>query len=116
MDRRYVGIDLHRRRSVIVTMDDGGEVLSSVRISNDPVAMSIALDPSIGQQSSQHYVDIETASELTRGMTVVDRLGVAADDRNRATWAHFLDLVPKAKVYWAIDAPRWKQALYSALG
>ena len=82
----------------------------------DPVAMSIALDPSIGHQSSQHYVDIETASELTRGMTVVDRLGVAADDRNRATWAHFLDLVPKAKVYWAIDAPRWKQALYSALG
>lgn len=81
----------------------------------DPVAMSIALDPSIGVESSQHYVDIETASELTRGMTVVDRLGVAADERNRATWAEVEGRVPKAKVYWAIDAPRWKQALYLAL-
>lgn len=78
----------------------------------DPVAMSIALDPSIGCESSNHCVEVETASELTRGMTVVDRLGVAADDRNRATWA---ERGPKAKVYWAIDAPRWKQALHSAL-
>jgi transposase len=43
MEGRYVGIDLHRRRSVIVTMDDSGEVLSSIRIPNDPVAMSIAV-------------------------------------------------------------------------
>jgi inosine-uridine nucleoside N-ribohydrolase len=81
----------------------------------DPVAMSIALDPSIGSKSSQHYVDIETASELTRGMTVVDRLGVAANEQNRAIWAELLDRPPNAKVYWAIDAPRWKQALYGAL-
>ena len=81
----------------------------------DPVAMSIALDPSIGVESSQHYVDIETATELTRGMTVVDRLGVAANERNRATWSEFLHRGPNTKVYWAIDAPRWKQALYSAL-
>jgi purine nucleosidase len=86
----------------------------------DPVAMSIALDPSIGCEWSRHYVDVETASELTRGMTVVDRLGVAADERNRATWAELFDRGsslrgPNAKVYWAIDAPRWKQALFSAL-
>jgi purine nucleosidase len=86
----------------------------------DPVAMSIALDPSIGCESSQHYVDIETATELTRGMTVVDRLGVAGNERNRATWAGLVglgsdDRGPNAKVYWAIDVPRWKQALYSAL-
>ncbi|MGD0322095.1 MAG: IS110 family transposase [Acidimicrobiales bacterium] len=43
MQRRYVGIDLHRRRSVVVTMDEAGEVLSAVRIANDPVAMSIAV-------------------------------------------------------------------------
>jgi transposase len=43
MDRRYVGIDLHRRRSVVVTMDQAGNVLSAVRIANDPVAMSIAV-------------------------------------------------------------------------
>jgi len=43
VEKRYVGIDLHRRRSVIVTMDQTGEVLSSVRIENDPVAMSVAV-------------------------------------------------------------------------
>lgn len=81
----------------------------------DPVAMSIALDPRIGYESSRHYVDVETASELTRGMTIVDRLGVAADERNRATWAELLDRGFETKVYWAIDAARWKQALYSSL-
>lgn len=81
----------------------------------DPVAMSIALDPEIATDSSRHYVDVETASELTRGMTVVDRLGVATDDRNRATWAPLLNREPNAKVHWAIDTARWKQALYAAL-
>src|SRR4029077_17732019 len=33
----------------------------------DPVAMSIALDPSVGTHWSEHYVDVETDSELTRG-------------------------------------------------
>jgi len=81
----------------------------------DPVAMSLALDPSIGYESSRHYVDVETATDLTRGMTVVDRLGVAANERNRATWGELLERGSKAKVYWAIDAARWKQALYAAL-
>ena len=31
-----VGIDLHRRRSVIVRMEDEGETLESIRIVNDP--------------------------------------------------------------------------------
>lgn len=81
----------------------------------DPVAMSIALDPSIAYLSSHNYVEIETSSELTRGMTVVDRLGVVSDERNRATWADLVEREPNAKVYWAIDASRWKQALYAAL-
>ncbi len=81
----------------------------------DAVAMAIALDPSVGGAVSEHYVDIETSSELTRGMTVVDRLNVAANDRNRTTWASLLEGGRKAKIYWAIDAARWKQALYSVL-
>lgn len=36
MVTEYVGIDLHRRRSVIVRMDPAGEELSEVRIANDP--------------------------------------------------------------------------------
>jgi inosine-uridine nucleoside N-ribohydrolase len=81
----------------------------------DPVAMSIALDPSIGTKVSHHYADVETATELTRGMTVVDRLGVATNERNRAAWADLIQREPNAKVYWAIDALRWKQALYASL-
>ena len=38
-----VGIDLHRRRSVIVRMTPEGEVLEIVRVDNDPVALSLAL-------------------------------------------------------------------------
>ncbi|HKU19439.1 MAG TPA: nucleoside hydrolase [Terriglobales bacterium] len=81
----------------------------------DPVAMCVALDPSVGTEWSPHYVDIETQSELTRGMTVVDRLNVAGDERNQAVWAPWLDKKHKAKVCWAIDTGRWKQALFSAL-
>jgi len=36
-----VGIDLHRRRSVIVRMDEAGETLSTVSIENDPVALAL---------------------------------------------------------------------------
>ena len=39
MERRYVGIDLHRRRSVIFIMNEAGEKLSCVRIANEPVRL-----------------------------------------------------------------------------
>jgi hypothetical protein len=41
--QQYVGIDLHRRRSVIVRMTAEGEVLSTVQIDNDPVALAVAI-------------------------------------------------------------------------
>jgi len=41
--QQYVGIDLHRRRSVIVRMNDAGEVLAVSKIDNDPVALSMAV-------------------------------------------------------------------------
>jgi len=81
----------------------------------DPVAMAIALDPSIVTQQSEHFVDVETTSELTRGMTVVDRLNVAGNDRNRAVWAPLLESGRRAKVDWTIDNAGWKQSLYAAL-
>src|SRR5690348_9891148 len=81
----------------------------------DPVCMSIALDPTVVTPQSEHYVDVETASELTRGMTVVDRLNVAGNDRNKAVWADVLNQGAKAKVAWTIDIARWKQALFSSL-
>jgi purine nucleosidase len=81
----------------------------------DPVAMAIALDPTIGSEWSEHYIDVEIHSELTRGMTVVDRLNVATDDRNRVVWAEVLQRGRKARVCWTIDTGRWKRALFSAL-
>jgi purine nucleosidase len=81
----------------------------------DPVAMAVALDPSIVTSQSQHFVDIETQSELTRGMTVVDRLNVARNPRNREVWATSLSSGYKAKVFWTIDNARWKQTLYASL-
>jgi transposase len=38
--RQYVGIDLHRHRSVIVRRDESGETISTVRIDNDPLALA----------------------------------------------------------------------------
>jgi inosine-uridine nucleoside N-ribohydrolase len=81
----------------------------------DPVAMSIALDPSVVTNQTENYVDVEATSELTRGMTVVDRLHVVANDRNKAVWAPVLSKGVKAKVVWTIDNARWKQALFNAL-
>ena len=80
----------------------------------DPTAMAIALDPSISMHSSRHYVDVETDSELTRGMTVVDRLNVAGDERNRGVWLPVLEKAP-ALIHWEIDIPRWKALLFGLL-
>jgi len=81
----------------------------------DPVAMAVALDPAVAVESSLHYVEVETQSELTRGMTVVDRLGVASDERNRAVWASLIQHRPNVRVVWKVDASHWKLILYHAL-
>lgn len=99
----------HARQAYLDQTDEDGIALP------DPVAMAVALDPTIGASWSEHYVDVETASELTAGMTVVDRLNVADNARNRATWAPLLDQGRPIKVCWTIDVRRWKEALYSAL-
>src|SRR5919106_1867612 len=43
MDRGYVGIDFHRRRSVIVRVSATGEKLSTTRVANDPLAIAAAV-------------------------------------------------------------------------
>ena len=68
----------------------------------DPVTMAIALDPSICTRRSAHFVDVETVSELTLGMTVVDQLGVTKKEAN-------------IEVCWEIDVRGWKDLLYKTL-
>ena len=43
VERQYVAIDLHLRRSLIVREDEAGNEVGMVRIDNDPVALSLAL-------------------------------------------------------------------------
>jgi hypothetical protein len=38
--RQIVGIDLHRRRTVIVRMTEAGDQLGCVRIDNDPLVLA----------------------------------------------------------------------------
>jgi len=76
----------------------------------DPVAMAIALEPAICTRSSRHLIEVETASDLTRGMTVVDQLNVARRRRSEA-WAS----AREHTVCWEIDIPRWKQLLRDSL-
>lgn len=81
----------------------------------DPVAMAVAIDPSICTRKSHHYVDVETDSDLTRGMTVVDQLDIADDERNAQLWKPLIERGRNVKVCWEIDVPKWKELLYSVL-
>jgi purine nucleosidase len=99
----------HARRAYKVQTGEDGISLP------DPIAMCLALDPTVGIQWSSHYVDVETNSQLTRGMTVVDRLNVADDGRNRAVWDEVVRQGQKGKICWTLDNKRWKDQLFAAL-
>jgi hypothetical protein len=40
---QYVGVDLHRRRSVIVRKDSAGGLIETVQIDNDPLTLAEVL-------------------------------------------------------------------------
>ena len=104
-------------------VDSNGTAIDAYRIQTgeaglslaDPTAMAVALDPAVCTRSGRHYVDIETTSELTRGMTVVDQLAVASDERNRAVWKPLISREPNAMVCWGFDSKRFKDMVYQAL-
>ncbi len=81
----------------------------------DPTAMAVALDRSIGLSWSRHLVAIETMSELTRGMTVVDRLNVHHDSNNAHVWRDAAGEHEGADILWTLDARRFKAILKAAL-
>ncbi|MCY4023961.1 MAG: nucleoside hydrolase [Anaerolineaceae bacterium] len=105
----HFSIDCNRSAMEAIQIQSGEDNLDLP----DPVAMAIALEPDICTRSSRHAVEIETQSELTRGMTIVDQLDNAGDVRNRHTWAQAL--AANVTVCWEIDVPRWKQMLYRSL-
>jgi len=67
----------------------------------DPITVAIALNPAVCTRRSWHYVDV-ACQEPTRGMTVVDELGVTQKDAN-------------IEVCWEIDIPLWKEMLYQTI-
>jgi transposase len=101
--RQYVGIDLHRRRSVIVRVTGDGEVLDCVRVDNDPVALSLELakagrDPEVALESTYGWywlADLLQAEGAT--VHLVHPLGlhwdarrVKNDERDATELAHRL--------------------------
>lgn len=80
----------------------------------DPTAMAVALDPAVVTAAGDHLVAISTDDALTRGQTVVDRLNVATDDRNRRSgaWTH---TPHKTRVVWTMDVPGFKRMLFDAV-
>src|SRR5579863_8436749 len=81
----------------------------------DQTAMAVALDRSVGLSWSRHRVAIEIESELTRGMTVVDRLNVHHDANNAHVWREAAGEHEGADILWTLDARRFKAMLKAAL-
>jgi purine nucleosidase len=81
----------------------------------DPTAMAILLDPTLSMVSSSHYMDVQVDNGITRGMSVVDKLNVAHDARNRDAWREPLERGRKHTVIWEMEIPAWKQSLLQAL-
>jgi transposase len=69
--RQYVGIDLHRRRSVIVRMDRDGEVLGEARVDNE----SLPLSAELAKAGPEPEVAIEATFGWYWAVDVLEELG-----------------------------------------
>ena len=83
----------------------------------DPLAVGIALDPTLGTLKEMH-VDVETKGEFTRGETVANRMG--ANENNVLHGDHYeiegvIELKPNARVCMASDADRFLQLFISRI-
>lgn len=68
----------------------------------DPIAMSVALDPTVATLTKHLHVAIETHSELTRGATVVDHMAITDNE-------------PNADVVLEASRERFVEILYAAV-
>ena len=103
--QQYVGLDPHRRRSVVVRMTDAGQLLEAVQITNSPLALAEvmtracpAVDPfhaqrfsmrqEIGTQGNIRRCRSQPRLHTTRLVTLSDPDGVAScrrTERRRST-------------------------------
>jgi inosine-uridine nucleoside N-ribohydrolase len=83
----------------------------------DPLAVGIALDPTLGTLKEMH-VDVETRGEFTRGETVANRMG--SNENNVLRGDHYeiegvVKLTPNARVCTASDADRFLNMFISRI-
>ena len=98
--RQIVGMDLHRRRSVLVRMSEAGERLETVRISNDPEYLravmaragehpDVVLEATYGWEWLAELLEAEGA-RAALGASAADqgdRVGAREDRRGRCAHA-----------------------------
>jgi purine nucleosidase len=83
----------------------------------DPLAVGIALDPTLGTLKEMH-VDVETKGEFTRGETVANRMG--SNENNVLHGDHYeidgvIALKPNARVCLTSDADRFLNLFISRI-
>lgn len=87
--QQYVGMDLHRRRSVIVRTTDVGEVLEAVQIVNSPLALAEVISragehPEVVLESTYgRYWAVDTLQERGANVHLAHPLGVKAFEYRR---------------------------------
>jgi transposase len=118
--RQFVGIDLHRRRSVLVRMTETGERLETVRISNDPEYLRQVMDrageaPEVVLEACYGwYWAADTLAELGATVHLAHPLGVKAfsyrrvknDERDAADLADLLRMGRLPEAWIAPPATR----------
>jgi purine nucleosidase len=68
----------------------------------DPIAMAVALEPSLIEESQDRYVQIETSSGQSRGQTLIDHMGL-------------LKKPPQTRVVLKANRPKFLEMLHQAL-
>ena len=87
--QQYVGMDLHRRRSVLVRTTDVGEVLEAVQIVNTPLALAEVISragehPEVVLESTYGwYWAVDTLQEAGANVHLAHPLGVKAFEYRR---------------------------------
>jgi hypothetical protein len=71
VNQEYVGVDLHRRRSVIVRKDAAGDTVETVQIVNDPLMLAEV----IGRAGEAPEVVLEATYGWVRHEAPHDRVG-----------------------------------------
>src|SRR5271166_4047644 len=107
-DAEVAAIEALGTRKAHFAIQTNSRAREAYRIQTGEVGLSLA-DP------TAMAVALECASELTRGMTVVDRLGVNSDTINGHVWGTAAGQSAGADILWTFDSAKFKAMLTTAL-